>query len=46
MARSVQSLNFDAADVECLVVRRGLGDFRAVLAANDGERVGFQLCEW
>jgi hypothetical protein len=43
VARSVQSLDFDITDVEGLAVCGYFGDFAAVSATDDGERVGFQL---
>lgn len=43
MAWSMESLDLDVADVECLVVSGSLGDLVAVLAAYDWDRVRFEL---
>lgn len=44
VAGSVQSFDFDVfADCEGLAVRRRLGHFGAVSAADDGQRVSFEL---
>lgn len=43
MARGVQRLHCDSiTDRECFAMARGLGDFRAVFAADDGQREGLQ----
>ena len=43
MTRGVESGHFDGADVECLLVSGCLVDLSAIAAANDGERVVFEL---
>lgn len=43
VARSVESLDLDASDIEGLAVYGCLGHFCAILSANDGQRVCFEL---
>ena len=43
VARSVESLDLDASDIEGLAVCGCLGHFCAILSANDGQRVCFEL---